>query len=53
MSLRLSCGGWASTLTPSTRYDLLKETDKFVKKYRQQLQSLKSDIDFAKPKWWL
>lgn len=44
---------WASTLTPSTRFNLLKETDKFVQKYRQQLQSLKSDIDFSKPKWWL
>lgn len=44
---------WASTLTPSSRYDLLKETDKFVQKYRQQLQSLKSDIDFSKPRWWL
>ncbi len=44
---------WVRTLTPSTRYDLLKETDRLVQKYKPQLQGLKSDIDFSKAKWWL
>jgi len=44
---------WVRTLTPSTRYDLLKETDRLVQKYKSQLQGLKSDIDFSTSKWWL
>jgi len=44
---------WVRTLKPSTRYDLLKETDQLVQKYKPQLQGLKSDIDFSKAKWWL
>lgn len=44
---------WANTLKSSVSYDLLKETNKFVQQYRSQLQTLKSDIDFSKAKWWL
>ncbi len=44
---------WVRTLTPSTRYDLLQETDLLVQKYRKQLQGLESDINFSKGEWWL
>ncbi len=44
---------WVQTLTPSTPYNLLKETDLLVQKYKLQLQQLKSDIDFSTVKWWL
>ena len=44
---------WANTLKPSISYDVLKETDQLVQQYRSQLQTLKSDIDFSKTKWWL
>ncbi len=44
---------WAATISPSTSYDLCKETDVLVRQYRQQLIKLKSKVDFSKPKWWL
>lgn len=44
---------WVKTFKPSDSYDLARETDRLVQQYKLQLQSLKSDIDFSKPKWWL
>jgi hypothetical protein len=44
---------WVKTFKSSASYDLLRETDRFVQRYKPQLQSLKSDIDFSKAKWWL
>ena len=44
---------WVSTLTSSTSYDLLMETDRLVQKYRPQLQGLDSSVDFSKARWWL
>jgi hypothetical protein len=44
---------WVRTLTPSSRYDVLEETDRLVQKYKQQLMSLESEIDFSKAKWWI
>jgi hypothetical protein len=40
-------------LSSSSSYDLRKQTDLLVQKYKQQLQSLDSKIDFSNPKWWL
>ncbi|HMC30552.1 MAG TPA: hypothetical protein VKL99_06920, partial [Candidatus Angelobacter sp.] len=44
---------WVSTLSPDTSLDFLKETDRLVRRYKRQLQSLKSGIDFSNPNWWL
>ncbi|HTD24313.1 MAG TPA: hypothetical protein VK738_16765 [Terriglobales bacterium] len=45
---------WIRTISPSApRYDLYKETDHLVQKYRTKLIRLKSDIDFSKSEWWL
>jgi len=40
-------------LSSSSSYDLRKQTDPFVQKYKQQLLGLDSKIDFSNPKWWL
>ena len=44
---------WVRSLQQSASYDLIKETDQLVQKYKPQLQDLKSDIDFSTSNWWL
>lgn len=44
---------WVSTFKSSDSYDLIKETDRLVQRYKPQLQGLKSNINFSKSKWWV
>jgi hypothetical protein len=44
---------WAKSISPSSLpYDLCKETDRLVQRYKTQLLGLKSEIDFSVPEWW-
>jgi hypothetical protein len=40
-------------LAPETDYNLIDETDKFVRHYRTQLLTLKSSVDFSRHDWWV
>lgn len=44
---------WVRSLPKSASYDLIKETDHLVQKYRPQLTALGSSIDFTLQYWWL
>lgn len=40
------------SLSPSTPYNVLEETDRLVQEYKTKLLELKSEVDFSIPQWY-